>query len=38
LPIERPTRYVLLVNLAAANALGITIPDSVLLRAGEVIK
>ena len=38
LPIERPTRFVLRVNLNAAKALGITIPESILLRADEVIR
>jgi len=38
LPIEQPTRYVLSVNLKAAKALGIAIPESILLRADEVIR
>ncbi len=38
LPIEEPTRYVLSVNLRTAKALGITIPESILLRAEEVIR
>ena len=38
LPIEQPTRYLLIVNLRAAKALGITIPESILLRADEVIR
>ena len=38
LPIEQPTEYRLTVNLKAAKALGITIPDSILLRADEVIR
>jgi putative ABC transport system substrate-binding protein len=38
LPIEQPTQYVFVVNLKTAKALGITIPESILLRADEVIR
>ena len=38
LPIEEPTRIELVINLKAAKALGLTIPQSVLLRANELIQ
>jgi putative ABC transport system substrate-binding protein len=38
LPVEQPTRYYLLVNLKTATTLGLTIPQSVLLRADAAVQ
>jgi putative ABC transport system substrate-binding protein len=38
LPVQQPSKFELLVNVKAAKALGIVIPQSLLMRANEVIQ
>jgi putative ABC transport system substrate-binding protein len=38
LPIEQPTKYELIINMKAAKTINLTVPQSLLLRADQVVQ